>query len=331
MIKNIIVISLFLSFSACTTGRIGYNATVDSINDPALLEKKRYILLPGNENIKPEDLQFREYANYINRALSNRGYKRVDNPDDAELIVFAFYGISDPKTFSYIYSYPVFGKVAGGKTDYSFTTFGKSGSVSTFGTATTPNQYGVVGTGVGTSYKVLYYRYLNLDAVDFGAYKKTEKFISAWKTMVTSGGESGDLRVVFPALATAAKRWLGTNTKQQISVFVGEDDPDFIDMRYANEPLVAESTPMAVSSSKDACDYYYCFPDLTPEQQKKAFAVLVQAKKVDKISAISKIAQAKVKYCHPENTPSAYIAPEEKLYGAEPEFLEYLCKEGFLK
>lgn len=329
--KNLVLLCAVGFMSACASTQPVYHAKVDSINDPVLLVKKKYILLPGNADIKPEDLLFREFSNYINKALSDKGYKKVENPDDAELIIFAFYGVSDPKTFSYTYSYPIFGKISGGHTDYTLTTFGKSGTTTTFGTATTAAQYGVVGTNVGTSYDVVYFRYLTLDAIDYQMYKKSEKFISAWKTMVSSVGSSGDLRLMFPVLATAAKRYLGSDTRQQIRTAIGEEDEDLVGMRYANNFAVATSKPLAGVKQQNICDYYYCLVDLSGDEQKISFGELIKTQNTEKLAGITKIAKTKIKYCHPENTPSAFFVPEEKLSDNEAVFLEYLCKSGFIK
>lgn len=330
MAKNCILF-LVLLLSGCATGRIGYVATVDSINDPALMQKKSYILLPGNENIKPEDLQFREYSTYINAALAENGYKRVENPDEAELIIFAYYGISDPKTFSYTYSYPIFGKTAGGNTAISLTTYGKSGFTNTFGNVTSPVEFGVVGSNIHTKYETIYYRYLILDAVDYETYRKTEKFVSVWKTIIRSSGNSGDLRLIFPVLATAARRNLGSNTGRQIDVTIEEGDADLAKIRHANIRPILQSTGTSGGKKVDECDYYQCMVYLSPEEQVRSVAELINAKNDGKISTLAKHAKKRVRSCRPDLSPATYFSPETILLGNEAELIEHLCKTGIIR
>ena len=51
-----------------------YHLNVASMQASGTEHKRRFILFPGNENTSANDPQFREYAGYINRALTSRGF-----------------------------------------------------------------------------------------------------------------------------------------------------------------------------------------------------------------------------------------------------------------
>jgi hypothetical protein len=51
-----------------------------------------------------EDLQFREYASYIHRVLEEKDFKQASD-ETANLVVFVIYGIDEPSTRHYSYSF----------------------------------------------------------------------------------------------------------------------------------------------------------------------------------------------------------------------------------
>jgi hypothetical protein len=180
------------------------------------------MLMPGTEDIKTEDLQFREYAHYVNGALKRCGLIETTNFEDAEIVIFLGYGIGDPETEHYSYSSPILGKTGGGSASYHGTTYGSGGVSTTSGTIHSTPTYGVVGTLTHSSSKTKYFRFLVLSAVDVASYKGEKKLVPVWETTVTSRGRSGDLRRVFPVLVAAAEPHIGTNTGKQITVNLSE-------------------------------------------------------------------------------------------------------------
>ena len=55
--------------------------------------------------------------------------------------------------------------------------------------------------------------------------------VQLWTTTVTSTGSSGDLRRVFPALAAAAKPYIGTNTGQIVEVELPENGKAMMEIK----------------------------------------------------------------------------------------------------
>lgn len=219
-------IIVFVSVLTILLGCAGpmYHVKIDSISGFDTGTKKRYILLPGVKDVDPNDLQFREYSSYVERALSSAGYVRARDFKDANIAVFLAYGIGDPKDHQYSYSLPVWGQT-GVSSSTTYGTIRSYGSYGTYhGTTTYTPTYGITGYTTHVGSYTTFFRFILLDAVDLEEYRRSEKIVQVWKTTVTSRGSSGDLRRVFPVLVAAVRPYIGTNTGKQIDVTLTEGD-----------------------------------------------------------------------------------------------------------
>ena len=208
-----------------------YHVNVDSLNASTQTARKHFVLLPGNKDTPATDLQFREYAAYINRALVSRGYVAAESMEKADLAIFVVYGIGNPQEHQYSYSIPTWGQtgVSSSSTYGTLNTYGGFGTYS--GTTTYTPTYGITGSTTHIGTETTYFRFLVLDALDLSEYRQTKKEIQLWKTTVTSTGASGDLRLVFPYMITASMPHIGTNTGKQTKVILEENDPAVMNMK----------------------------------------------------------------------------------------------------
>lgn len=208
-----------------------FHVNVDSISAPGAILKKKYILLSGLKDIGPTDLQFTEYAGYVEKALTPMGLSRTDNFEDANVAIFLAYGIGDPQKHQYTYSLPVWGQtgVSSSTTYGTLSTYGGYGSY--YGTTTYTPTYGITGytTHIGTY--TTYFRFFVLDAIDLEEYKSSQKVVQLWQTTVTSTGSSADLRRVFPVLVAASKPYIGTNTGKKVKLTLTENDKAVVEIR----------------------------------------------------------------------------------------------------
>ncbi len=204
---------------------------VDSISSPKGNSKKTYILLSGIKDVDPTDLQFKEFASYVEKALTLSGYTKAKNFEDAEIAIFLSYGIGDPKEHVYSYSLPVWGQT-GVSSSTTYGTITSHGSYSTYqGTTTYTPSYGIKGYTYHVGSYTTFFRFLILDAVDLEEYKQSGKVVEVWKTIVTSKGPSGDLRRVFPVLVAAARPFIGTNTGKQVDITLTEQDDRVLEIK----------------------------------------------------------------------------------------------------
>lgn len=87
-----------------------FNVDVDSISSPEAELKKRYILLSGLKNAELGDLQFKEYAQYVERALTSKGFAKANNLEEANVAIILVYGVGDPQTHVYSSLLPIWGQ-----------------------------------------------------------------------------------------------------------------------------------------------------------------------------------------------------------------------------
>jgi hypothetical protein len=228
LMRTLIAVAMTALLAGCG---VKYYSKVDGLSAIQVPAKSRYLLLPGNKDTTPQDLQFQEYALQVTRALDHRGFVRTDSAADADIAIFVTYAIGDPTTHQYAYSVPVWGQTG---TSSSRTT----GTASTIGGTTTYNatttytpSYGVVGATSGTRNYTTYSRFVVLDAYDVPYYLAKSEMKQVWRTTVTSTGSSGDLRLVMPFMLAAAEPYFGVNTGRQISVVLRSRNKDVARVR----------------------------------------------------------------------------------------------------
>ncbi|MBK8163428.1 MAG: hypothetical protein IPK65_09865 [Gammaproteobacteria bacterium] len=226
LILRIVFFSALMVLSGCATVGLQpqYHVEVDSLASSEAKEKHTYLLLPGNEGVEWEDLQFQEFAMYLMRALNSQGFIATDKAEDADVAIVLSYGIGDPREHQYSYALPVWGKtgISSSHTYGTATSYGNSVNYS--GTTTYTPTYGVTGYTTQIGSVTTYYRYALITGYDFKAFKDSNKQIQLWRTTITSTGSSGDLRQVFPILIGAAIPYLASNTGKKIPVRLYESD-----------------------------------------------------------------------------------------------------------
>lgn len=194
---------------------------VDSISAQNAEMKRRYVLLSGLKNINPDDPQFKEFACYVEKALALKGFIKANDFEDAELAIFLTYGIEGQENLI-TYLLPVWGQT-GISSSFSHGSITTSGDITTYsGWTTYIPSYGITGYIPIVKTHETYFRFLIIDAVDLEEYKRSQKIVSVWRTIVTSTGSSNDLRRVFPVLIGASKSYIGADTKKKIKVTIRE-------------------------------------------------------------------------------------------------------------
>jgi hypothetical protein len=161
----------------------------------------------------------------------NMQFIKVPEIDQAQVVIILRYGISDPQFYNYTYSVPVYGQtgISSSHTSGSINSYSNGASYSA-NTSFTPS-YGVIGSSTHVGTGVLYTRYLSLNGIDVEHYKLTNEIKDLWHTKITSVGESGDLRKIFPILLGAAKEHIASNTGQKITVTLTEKDNRVLEVK----------------------------------------------------------------------------------------------------
>lgn len=87
-------------------------------------------------------------------------------------------------------------------------------------------QYGVTGYTVKTAAYTAYNKFLIMDAYDLKTKQKDNKLKHLWKTSVSSTGMSKDLRKLFPLMISAAKKYIGANTGEELEIQYPEESEE---------------------------------------------------------------------------------------------------------
>ena len=167
---------------------------VDGITTKTERKLESFVLRSGMQDVAESDLEFREFASYIERALLDHGFLRIDDEQAADLVIYMSYGIGILEAEPYTRARPQIG--VGGN---------------------------VVRADAEGGTRVSYFQYLRLDALDQRPQEDGEAE-PVWKTTITSNADSADLRRIFPVLVGAASPYLGRNTGHRVLVHLSEDD-----------------------------------------------------------------------------------------------------------
>lgn len=224
----LLVVMALLLLSGCAKH---IECQVNSFSNYANPKGNKYFILSANKDVPTSDLEFAEYARHIGTVLNKNGLQRVDSLDEASIVVFLGYGISDPKHTRYSYTIPEYGKTSGGSSSFSSTTFGQGGMYNTFGTINTQPEYGVTGYKQVSGVKTRFTGHILLDAYDLDTYKRTKELKPMWKIVVTSSGPKGDLRYIVPYMATSFDGFVGINSMGNVPVKVKTNDDRVIQLQ----------------------------------------------------------------------------------------------------
>lgn len=231
-----VVAATFLSGCATTPQRQGYTVSVNGLAAQASNSAVSFVILPGDTNVTATDLQFQEYAAFVERAMSQRGFSRAPSFESADMAIFLTYGIGEPKEHVYSYSLPTFGQTGiSSATTYGNISGSAYGSANYSGTTYYTPSYGITGYSSHSGTAVTYTRRIFIEAVDLPTHRSQNKLLQLWKTAIVSVGSSGDLREVFPVMVGAASTYLGSNTGQVRTVTLHENDPRVLFVKGISE------------------------------------------------------------------------------------------------
>src|SRR5574343_356527 len=98
---------IFVSGCASTPQPLQIRSEVDGLASSEAQMKRRFVILPADKQINPQDLQFLEFKSYVEKALMQRGYIKVDQMQQGDVVLFLGYGVGEPQLRQYSYDVPV--------------------------------------------------------------------------------------------------------------------------------------------------------------------------------------------------------------------------------
>ena len=221
-VRNVLAQFIVAAALLCSGCGKTYQVNVSGLSTGTLSSRQSYVLLPAQQDTDVEDLQFKEFVGYLEKALLRKNLTRANSAAEADVAIFLGYGIGKPQEHLYSYSLPNWGQtgVSSAYTTGSINTYGNRSTFS--GTTTFTPTYGINGYSTHVGSYTTHTRFMFADAIDLRSYRQSRQIQKLWSTTATSTGSSGDLREIFPALVVAAEPSLGVNTGQQVAVEVSE-------------------------------------------------------------------------------------------------------------
>ena len=228
--------SLLATLSAC--GML-YKLDVTAYNTPRPDLGKKYVVVSSNPELDVNSAEFKTYAIQLERAMSDRGYKRLPNDrlSEANLAVYIAATVGEPGKRYHTVRNPVYeavypesagadrGNTAGNRSDG-----GQSGQSHRRPPIKTPTPEALVGYKQSSFATTVYTKNLNIVAVDLQQYLKDIQTAGSseitpkevWSVEVETTGSPHDLSEVIPVMIAAAKPYIGTSTDDKVSVRLDE-------------------------------------------------------------------------------------------------------------
>lgn len=200
-----------------------YTIEVDAYGEESNFNGKKCYISLADSSINPSDLQFQEFRNYLSKVLSEKGYKIVDQLNEADVFVNFDYGISGPNEKQYKNTEPIIGPTgisASTTTEELHISADSTKIIRNITTSNTPI-YGVTGYKTDEYTNTTYKRYVNIRAYDYHNFVKNYQEKRLWQAAISSSGTSDDLRKVFPYMLVGAKKYLGTSSgeKKELTIY----------------------------------------------------------------------------------------------------------------
>lgn len=203
---------------------------VNAITSNAVGGDKNYVLTSAMDEVDKKDLFFREFSGYFEYVLQKQGYVLVDDKKDADIEILFGYGISDGKTDIATFSWPIYEAIGGETitiTESSTDTSGKP--TITTRTIYIPPRIARVGTSIESQHYTMFNRTVILEARSLD--KSGAKGAGLWKLLISSVGESDDIRSIMPYLAAASASYIDKNTGHQSRVTLDPLNPLVLELK----------------------------------------------------------------------------------------------------
>ena len=191
----VILLLITILFNGCASApRIIH---VDSIvSHDASLNGKKYVIASSIKNIEVNDLEFQEVARYIEKALSSKGYRKVANAENADILIAIFYGVGAPEK--------------------SYQTQTQHGMIMPIG--------GVLMSSPSRTQTTVITTHLTTMIVQAYSLRDANRKSPIWKTTTKHTVNRPNLRSVLPYMVAASSDYFGRDTEKEIIVEINEDD-----------------------------------------------------------------------------------------------------------
>lgn len=224
MARWLLVIGLAVGASGCAQQ---YRMQVDALRDaeaaPAMVGGGHtYVIDRAQEGRGAQDLRFQETARMVASTLNERGYRRVDDRDEADLVVLVEARLSNPLASTETRSEPVFYRSMGHSRIVRTPVYNSDGKVVSYRSTRVyyPPRSEFLGYNERDRHVTLYNKSLYLSAWTL---EEGEPGREVWTVTVVARDQSSDLRGFLPILLAGAYPYIGDSTDGQVVVSLKKD------------------------------------------------------------------------------------------------------------
>jgi hypothetical protein len=208
-----------------------YRGTVSALARPDAAEPTTFVLVPADEGIDVQELEYESNARLIQRMLEESGYSKVGAASEAKLVITLAFHLGEPSAEKVDMPAPVYGPV-GSSTSTTYGTINQvPGGAVYSGTTYTYQNVGIVGYDTA-SFTI----YTQLSRVELRAYSAVAEARSpsseVWRVTSQSGMVTDDLRALLPFHILAIQPYIARTTPSgSIAVTIPLNDPRIAKLR----------------------------------------------------------------------------------------------------
>jgi hypothetical protein len=182
------------------------------------------------------DLEFKEYGKILGSALTDLGYSAAESLAAADVAILLSYGVSEPRSFEYTTSTPVFEYVAGKTTTYTAVAVTADSAAGASVRVTQPSQLLYAGQKTVTTTEDVYTRYFRCEAVAADIVRNENRVEPLWVSTVRSSGSLSDLRVIFPLMVASSVDIYGIDTDIELPRRITTSDEYAYYLKFGKYP-----------------------------------------------------------------------------------------------
>jgi len=216
--------AIFATFAVCGCASVK-TIQVDAIASPNAVCGKACAVVPANPKVSPNDLWFKETASVVAKALEMRGFSFVDDSAKADVILAVDSSLGSPENVAVERSDPPLPD-PGFYGACRVPVRGRDGRICYVRAAMWYPSYPWPEPAREAVYHFAFYEKRLILTAYLNNGDKTSELPQLWSVVAVAHDESSDIRAYIPALAFAAARYAGKDTKGRVAVDIFGDDPD---------------------------------------------------------------------------------------------------------
>lgn len=222
ILKATSLVAMAVFLTACATK---YSVRVDALSAPQWQPRTgmTYQWQSATDSVAEDDLFFMEVAGVLDKVMQEKGFRRVDDNVEPDMVVYVTAHLSDPMTESQTRSEPIYAERCGHSRVVSVPVVNSQGKVVSYVRQVyySPPRTEMLGYYNRNEQVTVYDKVLRLSARQPSA--EGMRAPEFWSLSVALRDRSTNYRGFMPFLATAALPYLGSRTDGEVVIEIPQD------------------------------------------------------------------------------------------------------------